>query len=145
MLVDAQGVPLLSRNMEWLRRTKGDLIISYQWTRNDEFPDGIQSMVLMRSVHPEGMFAVTLARVSLYAEPSGLPTPTLIMDCMQIADMLGWSPMDRSAVHRIADAILEGIEDLIKMPPSPDDAFQTAPVVDLQLRINGELVAEEAA
>jgi hypothetical protein len=99
----------------WKVKRKGDIAIAFHWINRDP------SMVIF-PVRPNTLGAtacvIPLESAFKYAEKTGYPTPYCIAQAAKFAALMGMYT-DRFTIHRIADAILESIEDLLDMPPEP--------------------------
>lgn len=145
-LAGPDGQPLLKRDAEWLRRVKGDLTVSYQWIKTGNFPDGIEAMVFWRNISPQVRFALTSAKVCDYAQSKGTAAHGLMTKAIEICEFLGYDVnSDRQSVRRLMDVILDGISDLIMMPPPPDSPeAQLESVGVLTVKANGQVALEVA-
>ena len=127
----------------WRKYRKGDIGISYHWI------DGEPAMVLFpanrqssRLVTP---FVIKLSIGHQYVNSDGHPNLLHAMSAaVDAAQCLGMAP-EMSTVHRIIDAIVEGMPDLVMMPPEPSWASQvpTGPAVgELAIKVDGRTVHE---
>src|SRR5574341_1017129 len=124
------GVVVGGKNA-WRVKRKGDIVVAFHWV------NGEPAMVLfpMRpntAVKPTAC-VVALSVAHKYAESTGYPSRYCIEQAAKFAVLMGMYT-DRFTIHRIADAILEGIEDLLDMPPEPQ-AFRR----DYKKRVIGEM------
>lgn len=104
----------------WKIRTQGDIIIAYHWV------NGEPAMVLWPARKPLGCvpYCIGMSHAYKYAKNTGYPTPYCIQQAAVAAQVMG---MDngRETVKRIVEIILDGLEDLVKMPeerPKKDDS-----------------------
>jgi hypothetical protein len=99
----------------WRVKRKGDIAIAFHWVNKEP------AMVLFPA-RPNTLGAtacvIPLASAHAYAQPNGYPTQYCIAQAAKYAALMGMYT-DRFTIHRIADAILENIEDLLDMPPEP--------------------------
>lgn len=127
----------------WRRYRKGDIAIAYHWI------NGEPSMVLFpgnrtasKSVVP---FVIPLSVGHQYVNSDGHPNLLNAMSAaVDAAQCLGMAP-EMSTVHRIIDAIVEGMPDLVMMPPEPSWANQPRPgpaVGELAIKVDGRTVHE---
>ncbi len=134
-----QGMVMLGGKNSRFQRVKGDIVVSYQYV-NDEpamvlFPKG-------RSGPGIGAFIVCLSAAYKYANNNGYPTPHLIEQAARAAETMGMGT-HYFTIHRIADVILDGLEDLVRMRPEPDGAEEKrAPVGELVIKHGGRTVME---
>lgn len=99
----------------WRVRRHGDLVVAYHWV-NDE-----PAMVIYPAISngSRSSAIIALSAAHKYAEPrTGEPTVHLLQQAAAITKHLGMV-VTRDAVRRVADVIVEGIPDLIDMPPEP--------------------------
>ena len=127
----------------WRVHRKGDIVVAFHWI------NGEPAMVLFPA-RPNtlgaGAFCVALSAAFKYAESTGYPTRYCIEQAAKAAKQMGMYT-DRFTIHRIADAILEGIEDLLDMPPEPraaelDRRKRGRVIGEMTLRSEGKVVAE---
>jgi hypothetical protein len=121
-----------------VKPAKGGLVLSYQWL--DKKP----AMFVFRAnkTREDGAFVLPLASAYLWAKPNGYPDldhaiPTALAAAQQIG--LG---RDRWAVRAIIDAVLDGIPDLIAMPPEPKWLNVAPNTGELTIKRDGEVVSE---
>lgn len=125
----------------WKVYRKGDIGISFHWVNGEPamvlFPANRASS---KSVIP---FAIPLGVAWQYANSDGHPNLVhTLAAATDAARCLGMAP-DLGTIHRIVDAIVDGIPDLVTMPPEPI-SHDTAPKLDGELSIkrDGETVIE---
>lgn len=126
----------------WKVKLKGDVVIAYHWVNNEP------AMCLYKKgamlVNRPGAFVIPLESAFKYAESkTGMPTPYAIKRAVTAAEVMGFFP-DRSTVIRIVDAILDGLVELIEMPPEPTglNRKDTDAVGEILLKIGGKTVVE---
>ena len=134
---------IIGGDKAWRKYRKGDIAIAYHWV------NGEPAMVLFpgnRTASPLiTPFVIPLSVGHQYVNSDGHPNLVNAMAAaIEAAQCLGMAP-EMSTIHRIIDAIVEGMQDLVCMPPEPDWA-DTTPKVDGELSIlrDGEKVAEVA-
>ncbi len=134
-----QGIVMLGgKNCRFLR-VKGDIVVSYQYV-NDEpamvlFPKG-------RSGPGIGALIVCLSAAYKYANNDGYPTLYLIEQAARAAEQMGMGT-HYYTIHRIADVILDGLEDLVRMQPEPEDVKEKrAPMGEIVIKQGGRTVME---
>lgn len=135
---------LLGGERCWKKRVaSGGLAVFYEWfegeatlflTRRDKF--GLSGN--------RGSAAIAQGQAYLYADStSGAPTMRLMEFAGKACSELGLEP-SRMNVKAIADAIIDGLEDLIRMPPEPTHRQFTGknerPVGEMDLMVDGERV-----
>lgn len=125
----------------WRKYRKGDIGISYHWVNGEPamvlFPGNRQASPLITP------FVIPLSVGHQYVNSDGHPNLVNAMAAaIEAAQCLGMAP-EMSTIHRIIDAIVEGMPDLVCMPPEPDWA-NPVPKVDGELTIkrDGETVLE---
>jgi len=107
---------ILGGEKAWKVYSKGDIAVSFQWV------NGEPAMIL----YPKkpsgtifGAFVLPLESAFKYADSkTGAPTPYCIKMANTAIEVMGLFH-DRFLLHRIVDAIMEGLLDLIEMPPEP--------------------------
>jgi len=123
----------------WKVAVKGDVVRAYHWVNNEP------AMCL----YPRdrrlgaGAYVIPLSAASNYARADGYPTAYLIEASARAAAIMG---MDTSGftIHRIADVIIEGIEDLVKMPPEPENLPKKrgTRIGEIALKAGDKVIAE---
>lgn len=97
----------------WKQRIKGDIVVSYQWLNAEPamvlFPKRKQTL-------DSGAFAICLSAAHQYANSDGYPTQYALHQAVRGAKIMGFFP-DKATCIRIVDAIIDGIPDLVEMPP----------------------------
>lgn len=128
----------LGGDRAWKVKLKGDVVIAYHWVNNEP------ALVLYKKgagiLGNPGAFVIPLESAFKYADANtGMPTRYAISQAHVAAGVIGFMP-DGGIIHRIVDAILDGLIDLIEMPPEPTGMNQkdTAAVGELLVKINGE-------
>lgn len=127
----------------WKQRVLGDVVMSYQWI--DEQPSLVLWPLRKRSLNA-GAYALGLDVVHKYVKADGHPISSyLIPQAIIAAEVMG---MDSTTytVRNIADAIMDGLEDLINMPPEPVgmNAEQHAGVVgEALIQVNGRTILHD--
>lgn len=100
------------------RRASGGLAIFYEWF------EGEGAMFITRAHQSalagnRGSAAITQPQAHLYADSkTGAPTPRLIQFAAKACTEIGLEA-SRMNIKAIADAIVDGLEDLVRMPPEP--------------------------
>jgi hypothetical protein len=135
---------------------KGDITVSLQWVQLDVSDDPAPCMCIYRSnasrmmaKSNSGVYVIPQNTAYLYAgSKSGAPTQYLIEDTLEIAKYLGFFP-DKTTCFRIAEAIVDAIPDLIRMPDASVDLHNKLFAkeklgLDLQVKLNGSVIHEAA-
>lgn len=135
---------IIGGDKAWRKYRKGDIAIAYHWV------NGEPAMVLFpgnRTASPLiTPFVIPLSVGHQYVNSDGHPNLVNAMSAaIDAARCLGMAP-EMSTIHRIIDAIVEGMPDLVCMPPEPAWAQDVGPKVDGELSItrDGEKVVEVA-
>lgn len=128
----------------WRKYKKGDIAACYHWVNNEP------AMILFplnRAPSPMLIpFVIPLSVAHQYVDSSGQPNLVNAMGAaIEAAGCMGMAP-EMSTVHRIIDIIVDGIPDLVSMPPEPDWAEDLSKPLDGELSIlrDGEKVVEVA-
>jgi len=122
----------------WRQFVKGDIVISFHWV------NGEPAMCLwpkrQSSLH-RSAYIICLSAAYKYAKPNGYPTPELIPMCIAAARAMGMDS-GKDTVRRIADAILDCLPELVKMPPEEMVAPKRTdrPIGEMSLYNHGTLV-----
>lgn len=120
----------------WRSRRSGELFISYQWV-NDE------PAMLLYPAHPgrnAGAFVLCLSSAYKYADSqTGAPTEYLIKQADVAAEVMGMLPT-RDTLRSIASAIVDGLPDLVDMPPEPV-GLTPIPKGEMKLDLGGRTIA----
>lgn len=131
------GVMLGGKNA-WKMFRQRDIAGALQWV-NDE-----PALVLWpaRWRPGAGAFIVCLSSAWKYASSDGFPTTYCLEQAIQAAKVMGMEP-GRYEVQNIVEAILDRLEDLIRMPPKPTERqLGGKPVGEMALIVDGKVVAE---
>lgn len=138
--IGPRGIPMFHFGGPGTRfqRVKGDFAIAYQYY-NDE---PIMAIARKNDSIKKGVLIVALSAAWQYADSgSGAPTE----HCFKVAAMAaGRMGMDfsKETVFKLANIIVDGIPDLLKMPPKPegarDDGNRLKTVGEATFSINGQ-------
>ena len=129
---------LLGGETAWRVRTNGEIVSSYQWM------NGEPAMFLYRRGARVGAaFVLPLKNAYLWANNNGHPNlDHAIPSAETVAKVLGLSA-DRSSITRIIDVILDGLPDLVAMPPQrPIDTPKAPTVGEMAIKLDGQTIAE---
>lgn len=100
----------LHRSFVAQERVIHGIVIKYQWVQ------GEPAMVLIRKRHSNNAaFAICLSAAYQYAEVN-----YLMVQAVKAAEVLGMHG-ERYAARHIADIIIEGLPDLVRMKPEPGE------------------------
>lgn len=117
----------------WKTRVKGDIALYYRWT--DEPTMTLYPAYPSLTIRPSGVDFPLSAAFTLADSVSGAPTPGLMKRLERCAMRLGMHP-DKFTCRRIADAIVDGLPDLLEMPPFPPSSHDTK--ADARKEVVGE-------
>lgn len=133
----------------WKVRKQGEFVVAYHWVDVNDGHGEQPAMVIWPARKPLGCvpYCLPLANAWQYARSDGYPTPELATGCARALTVMGMA-LGRFTPHKLADVILDGIEDLVKMPPR--EAFerqlaeQQKPTVigEMAFKSDGKVVAE---
>lgn len=126
----------------WKVRVKGDVVVAYHWINHEP------AMVLFKhragiAMNP-GAFVLPLESAFKYADSkTGGPTIYAIQQAANAAHVMGFFP-DKFIVTRIVDVIMDGMLDLIEMPPEHTglNKKQTQAIGEMSLKVDGQIVHE---
>ena len=91
------------------------------------------AMVIWSGTRQAGAFAICLSVAHEYLDDN-----YLVFQAMAAAQQIGYHPSDKSVVSKIADLILDGLDELVRMPPEPQAAVA-------QREIHAEVLLREGA
>ena len=133
---------MLGGENAWKKYVKGDIVVTFQWVNGE--PAMILFPKVKRTLH-SGAFALCMSAAHLYVNSDGYPIVSyLAPKSIEIAKALGMDA-DRSTCHRIADVILDGMEDLLMMPPERPTSHKeknTDVVGEVVIRDGGRIIHE---
>lgn len=121
----------------WKQNVSGDVVASFQWVNGE--PAMCLFPKIPRTLNP-GAYVIMLDVAFKYANSkTGGPTEYLIQQAAKAAKVMGFNT-DSFIIKRIADLILDGLQDLIEMPPEPTGLTKkdTQAVGELLVKINGQ-------
>lgn len=134
---------ILGGSKAWKVRRVKEFVVAYHWIgmHGEREP----TMCIWPQRKPLGCvpFCIPLSTAYQYANRDGYPTPQLVEACARGLVVMGMA-QTRQSVHGLADVILDGIEDLVKMPPEPPALApaQGKPVGEATFYAGGSKVAE---
>ena len=138
MILGPTSRPYVTFGGEYARsvRRVGELCISHQYINTEP------AMVIWSATRKTGAFAICLSAAHQYTEDE-----YLIFQAMSAAHQIGYSPKDKSVVRKIADLILNGLDELVRMPPEPEIAVkrrsQTAEVLMRAGGPDGDIISHQ--
>ena len=129
----------------WRRFRKGDIAVALHWINGEPamvlFPANMTESRVRRIVP----FVIPLSVGHEYVASDGHPNlMRALQGATEAAICLGMQP-ELSVVHRIIDAIVEAIPDLVAMPPEPtalQRQDQGPAVGELSIQVDGQVVKE---
>jgi hypothetical protein len=127
---------LIGGDKAWKVRRKGELVISYQWLNEEP------TMIIFpaRPSGKAGCYAIGLSAAYKYADSeTGAPTEYLIRQADVAAEVMGMFAT-RDTLRTIATVIVDGLPDLVEMPPVPD-IFNPLPKGEMKLQLDGKTIA----
>lgn len=145
LLHPGSGKPMLALGGEhaYKQFVKGDINVSLQWVHDEPC---IVLFAVYGGAVKKGAFCIALSALHRYVDSNGYPTGYGARASIDIATQLGFTP-GKDICFRITEAILDAAEDLVRMPPTPQevrDAHKPEPVGELSIKVGGRLVREMA-
>lgn len=152
-ILGASGRPMveLGGTFAWRQFIKGDLVISLQWLDlreqgQGDGPEPVMSLFPANRRVDAGAFVVPQAKAYEYLDSKGNPTPHLMGAAFKACVAMGSEP-DKALIHRIMDAIYEGMPDLIRMPTHvpveiADRQKRQVRGIEVTAKVNGRTVQE---
>lgn len=120
----------------WKVRVFRDIGVAYHWI--NEEPSMCLFPAQAKSSPNRGAFVIPLSAACDYVDSNGYPT----IDAMEraaIAAQVMCLDTTKGTLVNIVDAIMDGIEDLIVMPPEPDEAKRL--IGEALLKMDGKIVS----
>jgi hypothetical protein len=115
-------------------RQHGDITVIYTWV-NDE-----RALVLVPSYRPGAPWYVVMDSAAYTwddSDPSNVPT--VARKAAKACEVLGLEPTAQNSM-RVAGIIIDGLPDLIRMPPAPAPDYHAASFGHLELRADGQAI-----
>ena len=116
-------------------RVIGDIVCSYQWVNEEP------AMVLfpkIKRTFTNGAFVLCLSAAWKYTNVN-----YLVSQSFAAAKQLGFED-SKFVAHQIADIIIEGIPDLVEMPPVPTQEQKLEESIgEMLLKVDGEIIKHE--
>lgn len=146
---NGQRMVELGGERAWLTRTKGDIVVSFQWIQVDEIdreaPVACMCMFPAARHMDTAAYVIPQQNAHEYASNRGGQSPALVGLAFKAALHLGFFP-DKSTVHRIMDICLENLPDLIRMPseqPGALDIKRALLGIEASASVNGKTIVQE--
>lgn len=118
----------------WKQKTYGDIVITFDWV-NDE----PALLITPRAVSIRGAYVICLSSAYKYTEPKYLANQAIAC-----ANHIGMDGNSKHTIYRIADSIMECIQEMVEMPPErmvrPKDKGNA--VGDISVSVNGKKTVE---
>ena len=113
MILGPTARPFVVLGGEFARsvRRRGELVMAFQYVNTEP------AMVIWSGTRQAGAFAICLSVAHEYLDDN-----YLVFQAMAAAQQIGYRPSDKSVVSKIADLILDGLDELVRMPPEPQAA-----------------------
>lgn len=131
-------MPILGDNA-WLKRINHGLVSSYQWF------NGEPAMFLYPAGKERGgAFVLPIDSAHQWVMSNGHPDLAhAIPVAMQAAKTMGLDT-DKSTIRRIVDVIIDGIPDLLRMPPERPKTLDEPGVAigEASIKLDGEVIHE---
>lgn len=120
-----------------LSRVHGDITVIFSWI-NDE-----RAMILVPHLRKGApWFVVMESAAYTWDDEDPQNIPEVIRKATKACEVLGIEPSPW-AVRRIAGMIIDGLPDLTRMPTSPPKEYHRANFGHMELRADGDLIAQE--
>lgn len=120
-----------------LVRHHGDLVAIYTWI-NDE-----RALVLIPRYRPGApWYCVLESAAYTWDDMDARNVSTVVKKAMKACEVLGIEPSPWNC-RRVAGLIIDGLPDLISMPSSPPKEHYRASFGHMELRADGEAIAEQ--
>ena len=92
-------------------RRHGELVLAFQYFNTEP------ATVIWSGTRQTGAFAICLSVAHEYLDDNHL-----VFQAMAAAQQIGYHPSDKTVVSKIADLIVDGLDELVRMPPEPQAA-----------------------
>lgn len=146
---NGQRMVELGGERAWLTRTKGDIVVSFQWMHIDEIDNEapVACMCLFPAMRhmDTAAYVIPQRNAHAYATNRGGASPALLGLAFKACTHMGFFP-DRMTVHRVMDIVLENLADLIKMPSEQPGALNIKRLVmglEARATLNGKTLVED--
>jgi hypothetical protein len=123
----------------WRVYSKGDIVVSYQWIDTGDESGEPQPCMCLYPANRRmevGAMALPADNAYLYATNKGYATPHLVGAAFKGAIAMGFEPT-KAVVGRIITLVLDGLEDLIRMPtaqPADLDVARATMGIEVQVK-----------
>lgn len=133
----------------WKQRDCGDISIYYRWVNDEPCMTLYPRYADFQVNKPTGVDLPLSTAYTLADSVTGAPTPGLLGRLERAALAMGMSS-DKFTCRRIADVIVDGLPDLIEMPPFPprstmDDKKLDEVVGEGLIKVGGRTIWEGEA
>lgn len=127
---------LIGGEKAYLQRVIGDIVVSYQWVNNEP------AMILwpkFKRLATKGAYVIPLESAYKYSD-----VPYLVEASAKCAEFIGMDAT-KFTINRIATIILEGLPDLIEMPPEPTNMTkaQGEEIGEMLIKVDGQTIAHQ--
>lgn len=128
----------------WKVKRKGDVVAAYHWVNGEPALVLYKNPSLSGTTNRPGAYVIPLESAFKYADSkSGMPTRYAIQQARIAAEQMGFFP-DHSTVTRVVDVILDGLIELVEMPPEPTglNQKQADAIGEMVVKLNGRVIKE---
>lgn len=136
---------MIGGDRAWRKYRKGDIGIALHWVNGEPAMVLFPAHMTQSRVQRITPFVIPLSVGHEYVASDGHPNlMRALQGATEAAICLGMTP-EMSVVHRIIDAIVETIPDLVSMPPEPVamQRVDRGPTVgELSIQVDGQVVKE---
>lgn len=136
----------LGGERSWRTRVKGDIVVSFQWLDiGGEDPEPCMCLFPANRRMDTAAYVIPQRHAHAYATSDGGATPQHVGTAFKAAIHMEFFP-DKTTVHRIMDAIVENMPDLIEMPsdqPGALDIKRAILGIEATAKVNGRTVVSE--
>lgn len=143
---NGQRMVELGGERSWLQRTKGDIVVSFQWLDiGGEAPEACMCLFPALRHMDTAAYVIPQRNAFAYATRDGGATPDHVGVAFKAAIHMGFFP-DKSTVHRIMDIVLDNIPDLVRMPSEqPNDLAMKRALLGIEAsaKLNGRHIHSE--
>lgn len=126
---------LIGGEKAYLQRIAGDIVISYQWVNQEP------AMIIwpkIKRLATKGAYVIPIDSAYKYADMD-----YLVEAAAKAAEFIGMDE-SRFTIHRIATAILDGLPDLLEMPPEPNglNKLQNEQIGEAKIIVDGRTILD---
>jgi len=121
----------------WKVKPCGEIVVAFHWVNKEP------SLCIYPARKRPGssVFVIPLGLAHAYANRHGYPPDGAIARCMVAAQVMAMEP-SKDTVHNILTAILDNLEDLVRMPPEAPQRDKTPALGVATLYSGGSKIAE---